>query len=68
MTYQYARLAVAHGRPKYREAEYIVPWDEHGNVLSFNSEDEEMFSCATKKVIGYEIKDKVMYCRLEGFK
>ena len=67
MTYQYARLAVGRKAP-YRDAFVALPCDEHGNVLIFESEEEEAVNCWTRKVIGYEIKDKVMYCRLEGIK
>lgn len=65
MTYRYLNLAI--GRKKeWIDVSDTVPCDMYGTVLTFNSEDEEMFGTWTKKVIDYEIKDKVMYCRLEG--
>lgn len=67
MTWQYIRLAV--GRIKqYRDADYAEPCDEDGNILYYCGFDDDFYRYATKKVIGYEIRDKVMYCRLEGVK
>jgi hypothetical protein len=67
MTYQYARLAV--GRLKrYRDAWDIVPLTESGEELPTMSEQDLENLTWTKKVIDYEIKDGVMYCRLEGVK
>lgn len=62
MTYQYARLAVG---IKFKGADYSCPCTEDGTPIDYTTEYEEMLYC-TKKVIGYEIKDNVMYCRLEG--
>ena len=65
MTFQYARLAV--GRLKrYRDAWDIVPLTESGEELPPMSEEDLENLTWTKKVIDYEIKDGVMYCRLEG--
>ena len=65
MTYRYLNLAV--GRKKqWRDIFDTVPCDEDGNILVFNSEDEEMFGTWKKKVLGYEVKDRMMYVRLEG--
>lgn len=63
MTYHYATLAI--GRKKeYRDVDYTVPCDRDGNPLSFNSQLEEEINTWTKKVISYEIRNKVMYCCL----
>ena len=65
MTYQYARLAV--GRLKrYRDAWDIVPLTESGEELPPMTETDMQYKIWTKNVIDYEIKDGVMYCRLEG--
>lgn len=65
MTFQYARLAV--GR-RFRDAYEAVPLTESGRELPPMPEEELMFLTWAKKVISYEIKDGVMYCRLEGVK
>ena len=63
MTYRYLNLAV--GRKKeYRDVYDTVPCDEDGNELIFRSADDEMFGTWKKEVIDYEIRDKIMYCRL----
>lgn len=65
MTYQYARLAV--GR-KFKDAREAVPLTESGDELPPMTQDARDALTWTKKVISYEIKDGVMYCRLEGIK
>lgn len=65
MTYQYIRLAV--GRLKrYWDADYVEPCDEHGSPLPYMGFDDDFYRYGTMKVIDYEIKDRVMYCRLKG--
>lgn len=63
MTYQYARLAV--GR-KFKDAREAVPLTESGEELPPMAQDALDALTWTKKVISYEIKDGVMYCRLKG--
>ena len=67
MTYQYARLAVGRMRKGRNELE-AVPLTESGEELPPMTQDALDILTWTKKVIGYEIKDGVMYCRLEGVK
>lgn len=67
MTFQYARLAV--GRKKeYRGAREAVPLTENGKELPPMPEDELAALTWTKKVLEYEIRDEVMYCKLKGVK
>lgn len=67
MTFQYARLAV--GRLKrFRDACEAIPLTESGEELPLMSEEEQVYTIWAKKVIDYEIRDGVMYCRLEGVK
>lgn len=65
MTFQYARLAV--GR-KFRDVFEAVPLTESGEELPIMTEEDLEIMTWTKKVLSYEIKDGVMYCRLEGLK
>lgn len=67
MTYQYARLAVGRIK-KFRNVFEAVPLTESGEELPPMTQDALDILTWTKKVIGYEIKDGVMYCRLEGVK
>ena len=67
MTYQYARLAIGR-KKKWRDVFDIVPLTESGDELPVLPPDELDFMTWTRKVISYEIKDGVMYCRLEGLK
>lgn len=67
MTFQYARLAVGRLR-KYREVFEAVPLTESGEELPIMPERELERLTWAKKVKSYEIKDGVMYCRLEGLK
>ena len=67
MTFQYARLAI--GRLKrYRNVWDIVPLTESGEELPPMSEEDMERLTWTKKIMSYEIKDGVMYCKLKGVK
>lgn len=63
MTYRYAMLAVGR-KPEWRDVRETVPCDESGIPLSFGSQFEEEIRTWTKKVISYEIRNKIMYCNL----
>ena len=63
MTYRYAMLAIGR-KPEWRDVWDTVPCDEEWNPLSFSSQMEADINTWTKKVLDYEIRDKVMYCRL----
>lgn len=67
MTYRYVNLAAGR-KKKWKDVIDTVPCDMYGTVLTFGSEDEEMFGTWAKKVLEYEIIDKIMYCKLEGVK
>lgn len=67
MTFRYAMLAV--GRiERYRGVAEAIPLTEDGNELPPMSPEQFMLRTWTKKVKSYEIKDGIMYCRLEGVK
>ena len=67
MTFQYARRAV--GRLKrFNDIYEAVPLTESGEELPIMTEEEMEFLTWPKKVIDYEIRDGIMYCRLEGVK
>lgn len=64
MTFQYIKLAV--GRLKqYGDIVEAVPLDRNGNELPPVSERTAMILCATKKVLDYEVRDNIMFCRLD---
>ena len=67
MTFQYARRAV--GRLKrFKDIYEAVPLTESGEELPVMTEEEMEFLTWPKKVIDYEIRNGIMYCRLEGVK
>ena len=67
MRYHYATLAV--GRKKeYMDAYEAVPLTETGESLPPMSQLELEMLTWNLKVLSWEIKDGIMYCRLEGLK
>ena len=66
MSWQYIYKAV--GTYRWRFADWVEPCDEHGNILPYLGDDDMFMRYATLKVKDFEVKDRVMYCRLEGVK
>lgn len=64
MTWQYIWRAV--GTYRYRFADDVEPCDEDGNLLPYYGDEDAFLRYGAKKVLDYEVRDRIMYCRLEG--